>query len=66
MDDAENDSYSYKMGLRDGKIASLESAVTKITEDLSKFKISIYMLYGAIAMVQFLPLIEGIFRNARQ
>ena len=58
-------SHDYEMGLRDGKIASLESAVTKISEDLGKFKLSLYMLYGAIAMVQFLPVIEGMIRNAR-
>lgn len=59
-----NTSHDYEMGLRDGKIASLEAAVAKISDDMAKFKIALYMLYGAIAMVQFLPLIEGLLRNA--
>jgi hypothetical protein len=59
-----NNNHDYEMGLRDGKIASLEASVTKIAEDMSKFRIALYMLYGAIAMVQFLPTIEGMLRRA--
>jgi len=60
-----DNSHDYQMGLRDGKIQSLEASVSKISEDLAKFKVAIYMLYGAIAMVQFLPFIEGMIRHAR-
>ena len=60
----EKGSHDYEMGLRDGKIASLEATVSKIAEDLGKFKISIYMLYGAIALMQFLPTIEGFLHRA--
>lgn len=56
--------HDYEMGLRDGKIASLEASVSKIAEDLGKFKISIYMLYGAIALTTFLPALEGLLRRA--
>jgi len=65
MESEKGHSHDYEMGLRDGKIASLESSVVKISEDLAKFKVAIYMLYGAIAMVQFLPVIEGMIIHAR-
>ena len=61
MDQKDRD---YEMGLRDGKIASLEAAVTKIAEDMAKFRVAVYMLYGAIAMVQFLPTIERMLHRA--
>jgi hypothetical protein len=51
----------YENGLRDGRLISLEKSVTGLTEDLSKLKIMIYMLYGAIALVQFLPDLKGLF-----
>ena len=60
-----NTSHDYEMGLRDGKIVSLERAVAKISDDMAKFKIALYMLYGAIAMVQFLPMLEGLIRHAK-
>ncbi len=63
--DNKNQSSDYEMGLRDGKIASLEATVSKISEDLAKFKVAIYMLYGAIALMQFLPTIERVFFHAR-
>lgn len=47
--------HDYEAGVRDGKIASLESTVRLLTVDLNKLKVAIYMLYGAIALVQFLP-----------
>ena len=49
----------YENGLRDGRLLSLEKTVRDLTSDLSKLKIMIYMLYGAIALVQFLPDIKG-------
>ena len=60
----EKGNHDYEMGLRDGKIASLESSVSKIADDLAKFKVAIYMLYGAIALMQFLPSIEGLLHRA--
>ena len=45
----------YENGLRDGRISSLEKTVREITDDFRKIRIMIWMLYGAIAMVQFLP-----------
>ena len=45
----------YEDGLREGRLKSLEKAVSTLTEDLNKLKISIWMLYGAIALVSFLP-----------
>jgi len=62
--DTKGGGHDYEMGLRDGKIASLESSVNKIAEDLGKFKIAIYMLYGAIALTQFLPALEGLLHRA--
>lgn len=47
--------HDYEAGVRDGKIASLESTVKVLAIDLNKIKVAIYMLYGAIALVQFLP-----------
>jgi hypothetical protein len=64
MDNKNNQSHDYEMGLRDGKIASLESSVAKIAEDLAKFKVAIYMLYGAIALMQFLPTLERVLNRA--
>ena len=58
--------HDYQMGVRDGKIASLEKTVEQIAADLNKFRIAMYMLYGAIAMVQFMPFIERLLTNARQ
>jgi len=54
--------HDYEMGLRDGKINSLERSVNQIAADLAKFKVALYMLYGAIALVQFLPDLQGLFR----
>jgi uncharacterized membrane protein len=54
----ENHSSDYEEGLRDGRILSLEKAVNELTVDAKKFKIALYMLYGAIALVQFLPLFK--------
>lgn len=51
--------HDYENGLRDGKIRSLEDAVSEIANDFKKLKVAIYMLYGAIALVQFLPDLKG-------
>jgi len=56
--------HSYEEGLRDGQIKSLEKAVEALTTDVSKIKTAVWMLYGAIALVQFLPTLES-FLNAR-
>jgi hypothetical protein len=55
------ENHSYEDGLREGRIISLEKAVTEITTDLRTLKVSIYMLYGAIALVQFLPDVRRFF-----
>lgn len=60
MNDHDRD---YQDGVRDGKIRSLEAAVQGLTVDLNKMKVAIYMLYGAIALVQFLPELKA-FVNA--
>ena len=52
MDD---EAKSYEMGVRDGKITSLENAVSELTIDVRKMKVMMWMLYGAIGLVQFLP-----------
>lgn len=44
----------YDAGVRDGKIASLEAMVLALTRDVSELKRLVYLLYGAIAVVQFL------------
>ena len=55
----QHSNHDYESGLRDGRIASLEASVREITEDFKKIKIMIWMLYGAIALVQFLPDVKG-------
>ena len=60
------ENHDYEAGLRDGKITSLESTVDKLTKDVSMLNKAVYLLYGAIALVQFiLPLMEsdgGVFK----
>ena len=51
--------HDYENGVRDGRINSLEATARETTEDLKKIKIMIWMLYGAIALVQFLPDLRG-------
>ena len=50
----------YRNGLRDGRLTSLEQSVHEISQDFKKLKVMIYMLYGAIALVQFLPDLKNI------
>ena len=45
----------YEDGLREGRLKSLEKSVTELSTDVSKLKVAIWMLYGAIALVSFLP-----------
>ena len=52
---------TYEDGLREGRLKSLESAVKELTSDMKILKTAIYMLYGAIALVQFLPDLRRIF-----
>ena len=55
MTEGDKNSHDYEMGLRDGRIQSLEIAVSELTIDMRKMKILMWMLYGAIGLVQFLP-----------
>ena len=59
MPDHDKNEPDYHNGLRDGKISSLERAVDALTTDVGKLKVAIWMLYGAIALVQFLPELRG-------
>ena len=51
----------YDDGLREGRLSSLERTVHELTADVSKLKVAIWMLYGAIALVSFLPDLKGLF-----
>ena len=59
MDDSRS-SHEYENGVRDGRLRSLEKTVNEIATDFKKIKVMIYMLYGAIALVQFLPELRGV------
>jgi hypothetical protein len=59
MPEHDQNEHDYHNGLRDGKITSLERAVDALTIDVGKLKVAIWMLYGAIALVQFLPELRG-------
>lgn len=59
----QNTNHDYEMGVRDGKIESLQKSVEGLIVDMAKMKVALWMLYGAIAMVQFLPSLRGIFLN---
>lgn len=50
----------YKDGVRDGKIEALIEDVAALSKDMSYMKNAIYMLYGAIALVNFLPKLSGV------
>lgn len=45
----------YEDGIREGRLKSLEDSVSLLTKDVNTLKAAIWMLYGAIALVQFLP-----------
>jgi hypothetical protein len=46
---------AYLAGLREGRLDALEDTVKELTNDVARLKTAHYMLYGAIALVQFLP-----------
>jgi hypothetical protein len=45
----------YQDGLREGRLRSLEASVRELSQDVSKLKLAIWMLYGAIALINFMP-----------
>ena len=45
----------YEDGLREGRLKSLEQTVAGHDVDISKLKVAMWMLYGAIFLVSFLP-----------
>ena len=49
---------AYLAGLQEGRLDTLEKTVEELTADVAKLKTAHYMLYGAIALVQFLPAIQ--------
>jgi len=46
---------AYQQGLRDGKINSLEKAVTELTSDVRQLKVFMYTILGALTIVEFMP-----------
>ncbi len=66
----------YEAGRRDGKLSSLEKAVAELTDDvktlrhdhdaeLKTLKAALWALYGAIALVQFLPDVLELVKHGR-
>ena len=55
MTEGDKNSHDYEMGLRDGRIKSLEIVVGELAIDVKKMKLMLWALYGAIGLVQFLP-----------
>jgi len=53
----------YEDGLREGRLKSLEKSVTELTTDVRSLKVAIWMLYGAIALVSFLPDLRGLLNG---
>ena len=45
----------YEQGLRDGRIATLQTVTADLAKDVGLLKNLVYALYGAIALAQFLP-----------
>ena len=56
-------SKDYEDGLIAGRLISLEKTVGELASDMKQMKVAIYMLYGAIALVQFLPEVAELFRR---
>lgn len=51
--------HDYDAGFRDGRIKSLEKTVEILSRDVDILNKAVYLLYGAIAIVQFiLPMLE--------
>jgi hypothetical protein len=46
---------SYEDGVQDAEIKALAKTVSELASDVKKLQIAIWMLYGAIALVNFLP-----------
>ena len=55
---------AFNAGRREGRIDSLEKAVGLLNDDVGKIKKALWMLYGAIALVQFLPEIKSLFAGS--
>ena len=53
----------YEDGKRDAQVAAITKIVAELTADVNKLKIAVYMLYGAIALVQFLPEMAQLWRS---
>jgi len=52
--------HTYEDGLREGRLNSLEKVVKEHTADLKLLNKAVYLLYGAIALIQFVfPFIES-------
>ena len=50
----------YDRGVKDGELNSLKQATAENTADIKLLNRAVFLLYGAIALVQFvLPLFEG-------
>lgn len=59
IEDLGSNDHDYEAGFRDGRIQSLEQTVENLTKDVSILNKAVYLLYGAIAIVQFvLPMLE--------
>jgi hypothetical protein len=54
----------YNDGVRDAQIKTLVQTVHELTADVNKLKMAVYMLYGAIALIQFLPEVADVWRSA--
>jgi len=59
----DEDTKNYEMGVRDGRITSLEKIVSELAYDVRKMKVMMWMLYGAIALVQILPELRELLEN---
>jgi hypothetical protein len=59
MSQTSGEEAAYLAGIRAGRLDTLEKAVEGLAADVSRLKTAHYMLYGAIALVQFLPSIRG-------
>lgn len=51
--------HTFEDGLREGRLNSLEKVVKDHTTDIKLLNKAVYLLYGAIALIQFVfPFIE--------
>ena len=57
---------SYEQGLRDGRIISLEATVRELTKDVKMQGRALFLLYGGIALIQFVfPYVEEVIKNGQ-